>query len=426
MTLRRSLLVLFVLTLVAAGCGGGDDTQPDAGAGEGAATEGAATETAPTEGAATEGSSDTAEASGEPLVVGYAATLTGFSANADTAGLLGVETMVEQLNNEGGIDGHPVELVVKDMKSDPSLGGTVTQELLDEGAAVILGPPFPGQAAGVIQTAAKQDVPVLSVTSTGPEFTEVGGSPAFLAAFGDNAQAAAMAEYALEQGHKKSFIMTSPDLNYTSKNAEWFAEAFEEGGGKNLGSETFKVEQGDFSAQVTKIANLDPQPDVIYASMFMPDVGTFVRQARQEGIDAAIYGGDGFDNQAFVDFAGKAAENVAFSTHGYAETSQEVADFTDQATEHNNGKAPDNIGLTALGGDAMLIIKAAVENAGSIEPQAIAEGIGQISDLAVVTGDVSYEEGNGVPTKTVTVGAVEDGKIVFKDAFIPSFIPEPK
>lgn len=410
MGLRRSFLGLLVLVLLAAACGDGADPQDSAGNASG--------------GGGSEGATD--QAAGEPLVVGYAATLTGFSANADTAGLLGVETMVEQLNAEGGIDGHEIELIAKDMKSDPALGSTVTQELLDEGAAVILGPPFPGQAAGVVQTAAKQNVPVLSVTSTGPEFTEVGGSPAFLAAFGDNAQAAAMAEFALDQGYETSFYMTSPDLNYTSKNAEWFAEAFEEGGGKNLGSETFKVEQGDFSAQVTKIGQLDPEPDVIYASMFMPDVGTFVRQVRQAGIESAIYGGDGFDNQAFVDFAGKSAENVAFSTHGYPETSDRVAEFTEAATEQNGGKAPDNIGLTALGGDAMLIIKAAVENAGSIEPEAIADGISQIQDLEVVTGELSYEEGNGVPTKTVTVGAVEDGELVFKEAFVPEFIPEPK
>lgn len=391
--------VLVALVLLLAACGGDEE-----GAGE-------ATETAAEE--------------KEPLVIGYAATLSGFSANADQAGVLGARAMVDKLNKEGGIDGHQVELVVKDMQSDPALGASVTQELLDAGAAVVLGPPFPGQVAGVVRTAAKEDVPVLSVTTTGPEYTVVGGSPAFLAAFGDNAQAAAVAEYALEEkGFKTSFYMTSPDLNYTSKNAEWFAEAFEQGGGRNLGSAKFAVGQQDFSAQVTRIANLNPQPDIIYASMFMPDAGTFVQQLRAAGVTSAIGGGDGFDNQAFIDFAKDAANGTIFSTHGFAEEGSSVAEFTEEVTAFNDGKAPDNVGLTALGGDALLLIKATVEAAGSIEPAAIAEALGNLEDVDVVTGTVTFAGTEGVPEKTVYVVEVENGAFVLKKEFVPEFVPE--
>jgi branched-chain amino acid transport system substrate-binding protein len=396
--LLRSLVLALVLLLAA--CGGGDD-----GGGEAADT-------------ATGGDK-------EPLVIGYAATLSGFSANADQAGVLGARTMVDKLNKEGGIDGHPIKLVVKDMQSEPAQGASVTQELLDAGAAVVLGPPFPGQAPGVVRTAAKEDVPVLSVTTTGPEYTVVGGSTAYLTAFGDNAQAAAVAEYAAnEKGLKTSFYMTSPDLNYTSKNAEWFAEAFEQAGGRNLGSAKFTVGQQDFSAQVTKIANLNPQPDIIYASMFMPDAGTFVQQLRASGVKSAIGGGDGFDNQAYVDFAKDAANGTIFSTHGYAEDGSDVAEFTDDVTKFNNGKPPDNVGLTALGGDAILLIKAAVEEAGSIEPAAIATALGNLRDAQVVTGKVTFAGTKGVPEKPVYVVEVENRAFALKKEFVPEFVPD--
>ncbi len=395
---------LVALAFVLAACGGDDGGE-------------AADTAAETEAAAEEK---------EPLVIGYAATLSGFSANADQAGVMGARTMVERLNEEGGIDGHPIELVVKDMQSDPAQGASVTQELLDEGAAVVLGPPFPGQVAGVVRTAAREDVPVLSVTTTGPEYTVVGGSPAFLTAFGDNAQAAAVAEYAAtEKGFKTSFYMTSPDLNYTSKNAEWFAEAFEHHGGENLGSANFTVGQQDFSAQVTQIANLNPQPDIVYASMFMPDAGTFVQQLRAAGVDSAVGGGDGFDNQAFVNFAKDAANGTIFSTHGYAKEGSRVADFTEEVTAFNDGEPPENVGLTALGGDAILLIQAAVEEAGSIEPGAIAEALGNLEDVEVVTGTVTFAGTSGVPQKTVYVVEIEDREFVLKNEFVPEFVPEP-
>lgn len=408
----RWLGISALLTLALTACGGADSTG------------GESSQDPDRSGESAQESEDLAEPSKEPLVIGYAATLSGFSANADTAGKLGAETMVARLNAAGGIDGHPVELVVKDMQSDPSLGSTVTQELLDAGAVVILGPPFPGQAAGVIQTAGAAGVPVLSVTSTGPEYTAVGGHPAFLTTFGDNAQAAAVAQWVLEQGAETSFYMTSPDLNYTSKNAEWFAEAFEHGGGKNLGSETFSIGQEDFSAQVTKIASLDPQPDAVYASMFMPDVGVFVQQLRAAGYDGWILGGDGYDNEAFVDFVGDAAGKIAFSTQALAVEGSPVAEFMTEITEHT-GTEPNQVGLTALGGDAILIIEAAVKAAGSIEPAAIAEALKNLGTLEVITGEVTYEGTQGVPIHTVVVAKVEGGAIAHAASFVPNYVPDP-
>jgi branched-chain amino acid transport system substrate-binding protein len=400
----RILIVLAVLALAAAACGSDDaDSAGDDGASQG--------------GGAT-------EASGEPLVIGYAAALTGDGAAGDVPGLQGVEYAVDQLNDAGGIDGHPVELVTKDMQSDPALGGRVTQELLDEGAQVILGPPFPAMAVGVIQTAGKADVPVLSVTSTQPEYPVVGGSPAFLAAFGDNVQAAAAAQYALAQGFKTSFTMVSPDFSYTEENPEFFVETFTNGGGENIGSETFSIGQEDFSTQVTAIANLPEQPDVIFGALFMPDLGTFLKQLREAGVDTPVYGVDGFDTQAVIDFAGGDAENVVFATHGFPEEGSSFAEFV-SAVEEAQGEAPEAPALTALGGDAIAIVKAAVEQAGSVEPAAIGEAMSQLDALQVVTGELSYAGGNGIPRKTVSMVAIESGEFVLKDQFVPEFIPEP-
>ncbi len=158
--------------------------------------------------------------SSEKIVIGAALGLVGDAAPGDVPASEAMKYEVAQINEAGGIDGRQVELIVKDMKSDPALGGTVTQELLDAGAQVIIAPAFPGMGAGVVQTAAKAGVPVLSATSTQPEYVVVGGSKAYLVAFGDNVQAAASAEYALGQGFKTAYTLTSPDLSYTELAAQ--------------------------------------------------------------------------------------------------------------------------------------------------------------------------------------------------------------
>ena len=328
-----SIVVIAVLAVAAAafalGCGGGDTGSGDA------------------------------SSPADKIVIGAALGLVGDAAPGDVPASEAMKYEVDRVNKAGGIDGKQVELIVKDMKSDPALGGTVTQELLDAGAQVIVGPAFPGMAAGVIQTAAKAGVPVLSACSTQPEYVVVGGSKAYLVAFGDNVQAAASAQYALEQGFKTAYTLTSPDLSYTARLPEFFSDAFAKGGGKTIGDDAFTIGQQDFAAQVTKIQALDPQPDVIYTGMFPPDTGVFVKQLRAAGVKAPLYGADGCDQQPLIDLAGKDANGIVFTTHGYPTPGSAFEEFMTGITAFQ-GKPPEAPALASLGGDTIDVIKAAV------------------------------------------------------------------
>ncbi len=360
----------------------------------------------------------------EPIVIGFAAGLAGDAANGDVPASEAMEYYAKILNESGGIAGRPVKLVVKNMQSDTAVGAQVTQELLDEGAVVIVGPAFPGMAAGAIGVAAEKGVPVISAVSTQPEYTVVGGAPAYLAAFGDNVQASAVAEYALKQGFKTTFTIVSPEITYTSNTPKWFAETFEKGGGKLLGSATYSIGQQDFSPQVTEIANLNPSPDVIYTPMFMPDIGVFVKQLRDAGVTAPVYGPDGFDSIELLKFAGEALEGTVFSTHGFARPDSKFAGFV-EGLNKDLGRSTEAPGLATLGADTLLIIKAAIEAAGSTDPKAIATALSGLENVELITGQISYKGNAGVPLKTVTIVAVENGGFVFKDAFVPSYIPKP-
>ena len=360
----------------------------------------------------------------DKIVIGAALGLVGDAAPGDVPASEAMEYQVDLINKAGGIDGKQVELIVKDMKSDPALSGTVTQELLDAGAQVIIAPAFPGMGAGVVQTAAKAGVPVLSATSTQPEYVVVGGSKAYLVAFGDNVQAAASAEYALAQGFKTAYTLTSPDLSYTDLLPKFFAEAFENGGGTTIGDAGFSIGQQDFAAQVTKIQALDPQPDVIYTGMFPPDTGVFVRQLRSAGVKAPLYGADGCDQQPLIDLAGKDADGIVFTTHGFPTPGGAFEAFMTGLTEFQ-GKPPEAPALASLGGDTILVVQAAIEAAGSTDPKAIAEALAELEDVEVVSGSITYAGTNGVPSKTVAIVEIEDGAFVFKETITPAFIPEP-
>jgi branched-chain amino acid transport system substrate-binding protein len=416
-----SVLVLG-LVFVAFGCGGSSTTTAAAGS---TTTAGATTTT----GAATttsEGATSTTggAAAGDTLVIGAALGLTGDAAAGDVPASQAMEYAVKTLNDSGGIAGHQITLIIKDMKSDPSLGAAVAKELLDAGAQIMIGPAFPGMAAGVVQTAAAEGVTVLAATSTQPEYVGIGGpgTKSYLVAFGDNVQASAAAEYALKQGYKTVYTLASPDLSYTGRLPIFFKDVFEKGGGKEIGTDNFSIGQQDFAAQVTKIAGLNPQPDVIYTGMFPPDVGIFLKQLRAAGVKAPLFGADGLDQQALIDFAGKDAEGVTFTTHGYPTPGSPFEKFINGLTAYL-GKPPEAPALASTGGDVIEVVKAAVEKAGSLDPKAIGAAVGELQNVQVINGVISYKGTNGVPQKTVSVVAVENGKFVLKAQFLPAYIP---
>ncbi len=75
----------------------------------------------------------------KPVRIGFAGGLTGRVSALGTAGRDGVVLAVEEINSRGGLNGRPVELVVRDDKQEPEPALAVDRELIDEGAAAIIG-----------------------------------------------------------------------------------------------------------------------------------------------------------------------------------------------------------------------------------------------------------------------------------------------
>ncbi len=80
-------------------------------------------------------------------------------------GSAAAEVQVDLLNEAGGVGGHDVEYVVKELPTDPSGAQRAAQELLDEGVDAIIGPPFAYNGTPLIDTVAGR-VPIISNAST--------------------------------------------------------------------------------------------------------------------------------------------------------------------------------------------------------------------------------------------------------------------
>lgn len=350
-------------------------------------------------------------AQAETLKIGFVGAQTGYLAPYDQPSLAGLELGVKQVNAAGGIGGNiPIELINRDMRSETSEAAREAQELIDEGVHILITPcdVDPSVAAGQIAQAA--GIPAISSCASTPTLPAIVGDYMFQNYTADNLQAAVLANYAMEQGYKTALIMISRDTPYTHKLPEYFGQAFENKGGSLLATVEFKMGQQDFSAEVTRIKEIDPLPDVIMTSAYEPDFPAFIRQLRAAGIDTPVLGSDGIDSPTTLAI-GEAADGVVFTNAGFPTEGSPLAAFYDlYKAEH--GAEPDTI-FIATGYDLMKIIEAAVTaTGGDLGGAALRDALDNLENVQGATGSITYKGMNRVPLRSVALNKVSGGQKV--------------
>ena len=325
----------------------------------------------------------------------------------------------------GGILGQPVTLQVYDGKSDLTEVSNVTRRLIDDdGVPVLAGLTDTSyfQAAG--QLAQEAGIPMLDVGGTAPIITSIGDF-IFMLPFGDNVQAAVAAEYAATQSYKTCAILKDDQSDYTLFLAQYFQDRFtmEDIGGEVVAESSYASGDTDFSGQLTEFANLDPQPDFLFISSGPSEIGTIVKQVRDNGIEIPIIGGDGYDTPLLLELAGEAAEGTVFTTHEgiYGESELGAAFNTAFQTEY--GTPPANV-FAALGYDGIKLIADAINRAGSLEGVAVRDALAATSGFAGVTGVITYEPGVRIPNKSVALIQVQGGVFTLLQVGLPATVPE--
>jgi branched-chain amino acid transport system substrate-binding protein len=333
---------------------------------------------------------------------------------------------IDEINAKGGIDGKwQIELKLEDNRSEAAQSAVVAQDLLASGAQFLIctSDADPCTAAG--QLAQTKGIPTMSTAATSPTLPASVGNDMFLSVFGDNTQATALAEYAAGAGYKSAYLLCSPDSSYTSKSCDYFTTVFEKKGGNVVGRGSFTLGAADFSAEVTKIKNLSPAPDVIMTPAYPPDGPTFMKQLRAAGVTTPVISIDGVDSQDTITGGGPAVEGLVFTTHGFPAPGTPMEDFWNRY-KAKYGSVPDSV-FAATGYDLVKIIEAGVTAAGSTDPQKVRDAIDNLSGVQGVTGPITYKGQNRIPLKTVYLVEIKGGKFQLLKTLSPdpALIPAP-
>jgi len=246
----------------------------------------------------------------EPYKIGAVFSITGPASFLGEPEKKTAEMIAEDVNKKGGINGHPVELIVYDDESDPTKCNLAVKKLIKrDNVPVIIGPSTSGNSLAIVGVAEEAQVPLISCAASYKIVNPIAERKwIFKVAGSDSHVVGKMFDYMKEKGIKKIGIMTVSD-GFGSSGREELLRLAPEYGIEVVADERYGPKDTDLTAQLTKIRAAQPQAIVNWSTG--PTQVLAIKNWRDLGMDSIpLYQSHGFGSKKNIQLAGKAAEGV--------------------------------------------------------------------------------------------------------------------
>jgi branched-chain amino acid transport system substrate-binding protein len=374
--------------------------------------------------------------SDDQIRVGVFGPFTGGSAPMGLSMRNGVQIAIDQVNAAGGVLGKKFVMVDRDDEAKNERGGQIMQEFIEkEKVAAILGPINTGVANASSRYANERKVPMLINVSAGAKvnelFAEFPENYVFHFVANDDVQANMIVTEALDNGKFKKPALLCDDTNYGQNGREKMEAVLTKKGVKPVFVGKFKIKDTDMTAQLQQAKAVGA--DIVLAYGIGPELAAISNSMERIGYkvpmiaswtaamsnyvnNAAKNGNGTMMPQTFIEDAPKTKTGEAFLTSYRAKY---------------NEKPIASAVSAAQGYDSMMLLKLAIEQAGSIEGPKIKEALENLTvAYEGVTGSYtkpfSKTDHEGIKSENTQMGFVKDGAVIGKPGLTPAVSPSAK
>ena len=215
----------------------------------------------------------------------------------------------EEVNANGGINGHPLEIIIEDTVGDATRTVTAAKKLItkDEVLAIV-GPSRSGTTMAVIPIVQEAEIPLISCAAAEAIVLPV-KSWVFKTPQKDSDAAVRIYEHMNEEGITQIAIITGT-TGFGDQGRQQLKKLAPEFGITIVADETYGPEDSDMTAQLTKIKAREAQA-VVNWSIVAGQV-IVAKNMRQLGMEIPLYQSHGFGNIKYAETAGEAGEGIIF------------------------------------------------------------------------------------------------------------------
>ena len=267
----------------------------------------------------------------------------------------GAQLAVDEINEDGGVNGAELTLTQRDDASDPATSAKEMTTLIDQDQVIaVLGPTFSNSAAEADPVANQKKTPVLAVSNTGPGIVGDCDYPCefiFRNSLGEATAIPANVDNLVAREKPANVTIIYPEGDDFGKtSAQTAAGAFRENG--------VKVTLTELSLDGLPLAPGD-RPDAIMITASSGETGAaLITDLRSAGYKGPILGGNAFNSPLVARSAGPDGKGVQSASAWYSgNTSEENQEFI-AGYQSKYGEAPDQFAAQAYTG-VMLLAEAA-------------------------------------------------------------------
>lgn len=325
-----------------------------------------------------------------PVRIGLVTAVTGSNSLVGEEAQEGANLAIKEINEAGGILGHPIELVVTDEVDNLEMSVLATQELLaDDSIMGIIGSMYSSYCIAAIPAVEATGVPFMCMGSSSGVAKEKGvyvwqDRPL------DTAQGQVLASYVVDElGVKNPALMFSTQSTFQSLADQTIAAL------KDLGIEisdanlfSFPEDESNYSPYISQV--MDGDFDCLICMGNQAPAAVICQQVAAAGLtseDMPLVGSTSWCSNVCVTNAGAAADGWYSISDWAPGGSNDVAAAFEQnyVAEYPHRAITDLASVCVY--DAMYILKAAMEIAGTVEDR---EAINAAMEQVEFQGCISY------------------------------------
>jgi len=258
-----------------------------------------------------------------PVRIGFSAQLSGPGGTPSTIVRNGAVLALEKINAAGGINGRPVELIIKDDRGDPETALRVDRELYEAGVEAIIGHTISSMSAAVLDFINEKELLMLSPTSSA-EFLMDKDDYFFSLYPSNRLLAVTSAEFAYHRlGLRKlNTIIDTFNSFYTENYFLRFSEHYEAlGGSMELEVRYDSTAEPQFNVLVEQL--LQGEPDGLFLISASLDTALIIQQLYKRNTWIPLIGVEWSENQELIDQGGPLVEQLYISNLYNTDTSDE-------------------------------------------------------------------------------------------------------
>lgn len=309
------------------------------------------------------------------------------------------EIAIAEINENGGLGGKEVELVVEDNQVDPQTSRNMAERLVSEkGANVLMGPISSATRVAASSVLERLQVPSLYASQyEGPAADDYCSKWMFELGDIPSQKIEPLIPWLIEK-HGGSFYLLGDDYSWPKQTNEAVKEVVNSNGGEVVEEEYVSLDTTDFTSIIPRIEQQDP--DVLFMTITGGGPAAIQNQMQEQGVRDQFAQVGLAHGQGVIQGASPEATEGVYSCQAYLEGIENDANtaFIDKYRAKHGSDALVNY-FTGPAYNAIKLLEDAVNRSGGSSPEAIREGLQGASTNSVM-GETKIESDNQITVGT--------------------------